>query len=175
MDFSEVISRRFSVRAYKNIPIEDSKLEKVLNAGRIAPSAVNYQPWVFIVAKGGSQRDALNSVYHREWFKSAPVVIVVCADHSCSWKRGSDGKDFADVDAAIAIDHMTLEAVNQGLGTCWICNFDAPKCKELFGIPHHVEPIALLPIGYPDSEPPVKNRKGFDEVVFWGQFGGSRH
>ncbi len=171
MDFSSLILKRYSVRIYRNKPVEEEKLMSILEAGRLAPSAVNYQPWYFIVIRSEEEREKLNLLYHRDWFKTAPVVIVVCADHSVSWKRSLDGKDFADVDAAIAIDHMTLQSADLGLGTCWVCNFNAKGCKKQLNLPSHVEPIALLPLGYPDDTPPVKKRKPLEEVVFYNHFG----
>lgn len=90
--------------------------------------------------------------------------------HSQSWKRKSDGKDFADVDAAIAIDHLVLKATELGLGTCWICNFDVEMARKKLELPDHIEPIAIIPIGYTTSEAPVKKRKDLSELVHWGKF-----
>lgn len=171
MDFIDVIFNRFSVRTYKNLPVEDEKLLAVLDAGRIAPSAVNFQPWYFIVIREPEGRELLNQVYPRPWFKTAPVVIIICADHSKSWKRKADNHDYAFADAAIAIDHITLQAVNLGLGTCWVCNFDVGLYCELFEIPAHISPVALLPLGYPDEAIGEKKRKSLPEIVFWGKFG----
>ncbi|NQU86231.1 MAG: nitroreductase family protein [Mariniphaga sp.] len=174
MKLIDIITKRYSVRSYRNKPVEDEKLIKILDSGRLAPSAVNFQPWFFIVIRGKSEREKFNKVYHREWFRTAPVVIVICADHSTSWKRSQDNKDFTDVDASIAIDHMTLQATDLGLGTCWVCNFDVEECIKLLELPAHIEPIALLPLGYPDDKPPVKKRKTLDEIVYWGKFGISK-
>jgi nitroreductase len=174
MDFSTLVQNRYSVRSYQNKPVEEEKVKVILEAGRLAPSAVNYQPWYFIVIRSEEERERLNRLYHRDWFRTAPAVIVVCADHSVSWKRSRDGKDFADIDAAIAIDHMTLQAADLGLGTCWVCNFNTGECIKQLGLPEHVEPIALLPLGYPDDTPPVKKRKPMNEVVFYNHFGRSQ-
>jgi len=171
MELIDAIQKRYSVRSYKNLPVEDEKLDKVLDAARLAPSAVNFQPWYFIVVREEKQRQKLNEVYARKWFTSAPVVIIACVDHSKVWVRASDGKNSADIDPAIAIDHLTLRATDLGLGTCWVCNFDAKKCRELFSLPENIEPIALIPIGYPDDQPNEKKRKKLDEVVFWDGFG----
>lgn len=171
MDFNEVIKKRYSVRNFKNKPVEPEKLMSILDTGRLAPSAVNFQPWYFIVVGESSERESLDEVYPRPWFKTAPVVVIICADHQQSWKRGRDGKDFADIDAALAIDHMTLQAVNLGLGSCWVCNFDNEKCRSILQLPEYIEPIALLPIGYPNDNPSPKNRKSLEEIVFRGKFG----
>jgi nitroreductase len=170
MDFIDVISHRYSVRRYKNMPVEQEKVMAILEAGRIAPSAVNFQPWYFIVVSEKENREKLNRVYPRPWFETAPIVIIICADHSKSWKRRADNYDYAFVDAAIAIDHMTLRAVDLGLGACWVCNFDVDLCRSLFGIPDHINPVALLPLGYPDEVMGEKKRKDLSEIVFWEKF-----
>lgn len=171
MDFLELARSRFSVRKYKNRPVEEEKLLKVLEAGRLAPSAVNFQPWHFIVIRGKSNLEKIYSVYDRAWIREAPVVIAICADHSQSWKRKQDGKDHADIDIAIAADHMTLMAADLGLGTCWVCNFDVDKCTDVLGLPPGVEPAVLLPLGYPDIDRPEKKRKPLVEVTHSEKYG----
>ncbi|MCK3685195.1 nitroreductase family protein [Maribellus sp. YY47] len=170
MELSDVIQQRFSVRKFKSQAVEQQKLLQILDAGRLAPSAVNFQPWHFIVVEK-EVLVKLYSVYPAKWLQQAPLVIVVCSVHSQSWKRGSDGKDSADIDAAIAIDHMTLMATSLGLGTCWICNFNVNRCSELLKLPGNVEPVALLPVGYPDTEAPEKQRKSLEEIVHYQYFG----
>jgi nitroreductase len=171
MNFIDVIIHRYSVRRYKNMPVEQEKVVAILEAGRIAPSAVNFQPWYFIVVTEGENRKSLNQVYPRPWFETAPIVVIICADQSKSWKRRADNHDYAFVDAAIAIDHMTLQAVDLGLGTCWVCNFDVDLCRKILEIPDHINPVALLPVGYPDDLTGEKNRKDLSEIVFWEKFG----
>ena len=170
MDFKNLITRRFSVRKFKNKKIENEKLLQILEAGRMAPSAVNYQPWHFIVVQNPENLKKIHTVYQRDWIKAAPAVILICSDHSVSWKRGKDGKDSADIDVAIAADHMTLQAADLGLGTCWVCNFDAEKCSSLFDLPAETEPVVILPLGYPDMQAPEKKRKKLEEVVHWEAF-----
>jgi len=171
MDFKTLISNRYSVRSYLQKEVEEEKLIKILEAGQIAPSAVNFQPWHFIVVREPENREKFSEIYHRDWFKEAPVYIIVCGDHKQAWKRKEDGKDHTDVDAAIAIDHMTLQAVELGLGTCWICNFFVDKCKEFFNLPKHIEPIAILSLGYPNNDKiPAKKRKSLEEIVHWEKF-----
>lgn len=170
MGLKKLIKERFSVRKYKSKTIEKAILTEVLDAGRVAPSAANYQPWHFIAVQHPENLKKLHLTYKREWIRSAPAIIIVCGDHRQSWKRGSDNKDFSDVDIAIAVDHMTLRAVELGLGTCWVCNFDAKRCSELFELPAHIEPLVLLPIGYPDEEVKEKKRKSLDEIVHWESF-----
>ena len=170
MDFLKLANSRYSVRKYKSIQVEEEKLLKVLEAGRVAPSAVNFQPWHFIVVDDKNILDELYSAYNRSWIKEAPVIIVACSNHSKSWKRGTDGKDSADIDISIAVDHMTLQATELGLGTCWVCNFDVKKCSNLLNIPDHIEPVVLLPLGYPVSEVPAKKRKSLNEIVHRNKF-----
>lgn len=171
MNFIELAQNRYSVRKFQDKPVEQEKLLKVLEAGRLAPSAVNFQPWQFIVINEPEMMKAFAPVYHRDWFNDVPACIVILGNHHEAWHRKLDGKDFTDVDAAIAIDHLTLAATDAGLGTCWVCNFDVPACISFFNLPENMEPIALLPIGYPaDSTPPAKKRKALEEIVHWNQF-----
>ncbi len=151
MTFLEIVSARRSVRKYTTQEIEPAKLDYVLETARLAPSACNMQPWRFILIREQENKEKIQQCYNRDWFKSAPVYILACADHQQSWKRKSDGKDHADVDLSIAIEHICLAAAEQGLGTCWVCNFDAELCKKHFNLPEYIEPIAIIPIGYPDA------------------------
>lgn len=173
MSFLELAKKRYSSRSYQKKAIEEEKLLSILEAARIAPSAANRQPWYFIVVQEKDNLTKLSDCYHREWLYDAPVIIVACADHKESWKR-SDGKNHADIDLSIAIDHMTLAATDLGLATCWICNFDVKKCCDLFKLPDHIEPIALLPIAYPndtvDINRHVKQRKKQDDIISWEKF-----
>ncbi len=175
MKFIELAKIRYSCRNYDGKQIEDEKLNQVLEAGRIAPSAVNFQPWQFVVIREAVNLDKIRSTYHREWFASAPCVIVALGNHEQSWKRKGDGKDHCDIDVAIALDHMTLQAAEVGLATCWVCNFDKQKLIEELNLPEHLEPVALLPVGYPLTKPDVNRheskRKALNEVVFYEKIG----
>lgn len=169
MTLLELIGKRCSIRQYLPAPVEDEKLSYILEAARLAPSAVNFQPWSFIIVQKEEGCAQIRTCYHREWFASAPLYIIALEDHSQSWKRSSDGKDHADIDTAIAIEHIILAAAEQGLGTCWVCNFDTLRCKELFGIPPHINPVALIPIGYPANDSlwsqTPKKRKSMQEII----------
>lgn len=175
MNLLELMKKRCSIRQYDaSAPVEPEKLDYLLEAMRLAPSAVNFQPWYFLVIDDADGCGRVRECYPRDWFASAPLYIVVCADHSQSWKRASDGKDHADIDAAIATEHLCLAAAEQGLGTCWVCNFDVTRCKRNFRLPEQVEPVALVPVGYPlaaamfDEAP--KKRKPLSEIVKWNTF-----
>jgi nitroreductase len=151
--------------------VEAEKLELVLEAGRVAPSAVNFQPWYFYVIQGEENLARIHRVYHREWFRTAPCVIVICGDHGQSWRR-KDGKDHCDIDIGIVTDHLTLQATDLGLATCWICNFDSIMTRELLQLPEQMEPMVLLPLGYPldqtDPDRHMEKRKPLAEIVNFG-------
>jgi len=170
MSFLDLAKSRYSVRSYESRAVEKEKLLQVLEAARLAPSAVNFQPWHFIVITEDAQKEKIFETYPREWIKEAPAIIVACGDHGKSWKR-SDGKDHCDVDVSIAVEHMALAAADLGLGTCWVCAFDAKKCHQLLNLPENLEPIVLLPIGYPKGERLTEiKRKSLDEIVSWERY-----
>ncbi|MCD7973560.1 MAG: nitroreductase family protein [Candidatus Azobacteroides sp.] len=173
MNFLDLVKKRFSLRNFSDRPVEREKIDYLLETARWAPSAVNYQPWYFIIIQEEEGKEKLRACYGREWFKTAPLYILICGDHEISWKR-KDGKDFCDVDISIAVEHLSLAAAEQGLGSCWVCNFDAEKCKESFNLPAHIEPIVILPVGYPDEKAGLsekeRKRKTIDEITKWETF-----
>ena len=164
MEFSELIKKRYSVRAYKPDPVEEDKLHQVLEAARLAPTAANRQPFQIIVIRTAGREAELRRVYHREWLTQAPLVICACGVPAQGWVR-SDGKNYTDVDVTIAMDHLILAAANVGLGTCWIGAFDPAAAREVLGLPDDVEPIAFTPLGYPADTPRPKGRKPLEELV----------
>ena len=164
MEFSELIARRYSVRAYKPDPVEDDKLRQVLEAARLAPTAANRQSFQLIVIRTAGKQAELKRLYQREWFLQAPLIICVCALPSQAWAR-RDGKNYTDVDATIAMDHLILAATNLGLGTCWVAAFDPQAAREILQLPEGVEPIAFTPLGYPADQLGPKERKPLSELV----------
>jgi nitroreductase len=165
MTFLELVKSRISVRQYTPQKVEDDKIAYILECARLAPSAANNQPWYFYVIKNDVVRCRLQECYQRQWFADAPVYIVACSDTSVSWKRSFDGKDHADIDVAIAVEHLCLAAAEQGLGTCWICNFDAQKCSEILNLPEHLHPVAMTPLGYTTQSVSARpNRKNIEEI-----------
>lgn len=168
MDITDTIDNRHAIRSFKADAVEKGKLLAVLDAGRKAPSACNFQPWYFVVLVG-PEVSRLAPAYGADWFVNAPAVIVVCCDRTRSWKR-RDGKEFGDVDCAIALDHMTLAAAAQGLGTCWIGAFNDTLLRELIALPESVDPVVMTPLGYPLIIPKPASRKSLEEVVRWGSF-----
>ena len=171
--FQELAETRRSVRAYKPDAVPEELVQQVLETGRLAPSACNKQPWRFIVVRSETTRRALGAAYAREWFWKAPVVIAVCILPKEAWVRSFDGKNYAMVDGALAMDHMQLAAAELGLGTCWIGAFDPSSAREILNLPDGVELVGMTPLGFPDVEPNprVRSRRPLGETVMkerWG-------
>jgi nitroreductase len=169
MEFEDLIQKRYSVRSYQSRPVEDEKLEAVLDAARLAPTAANKQPFRLIVVKTEGKKDQMKRIYHGDWFSEAPLVICACSVKSESWTR-RDGRNYVDVDTTIAMDHLILRAADLGLGTCWIAAFDAEAAREVLKIHDDVEPLLFTPLGYPADEPGPKSRKGLDELVHYEEW-----
>ena len=164
MNVYEAIKARKSVRSYLDRPVEEDKLMRVLDAARLAPSASNRQEWRFVVVRDGSVRKSMARATRHAFITEAPVILVCCAEDQHHVMRC--GLPCYPIDAAIAIDHITLAAVDEGLGTCWIGGFDASIVKELLGIPEGFEVVELLPIGYPaDPSLKEKSRHALSEIV----------
>ena len=149
MDFLEMARKRYSVRNYQPKRVEREKLKKILEAARVAPTGANRQPQRLIVVQEAAGLERLKKAAN---VFGAPMAIIVCADHNVSWKRNYDGKDIADIDAAIVTDHMMLEATQLDLGTLWVCHFNPGVLKLEFNIPENLEPLNILAIGYPSGE-----------------------
>lgn len=164
MDTLETIANRYSVRAYRPEPVEPEKLAAVLEAARLAPTACNLQPFQLLVIRTEGRREELARIYHRPWFADAPLVIGICSLPGAGWRR-RDGKSYADVDAAIVMDHLILAATALGLGTCWVAAFDPSAAREVLHLPADVEPLAFTPLGYPADERRPKSRKPLGELV----------
>ncbi len=167
MNVLTLTKNRHSVRSFLPTAVEREKIDYLLECARWSPSAVNAQPWHFIVVQEESNKQALHQCYERDWFKQAPMYLIVCGNHKESWKRKFDNKDHCAIDIAIAVEHIVLAVQEVGLGTCWVCNFNPILCARLFSLPSHIEPIAILPIGYPNDEITEKKRKSIDEIVEW--------
>jgi len=164
MEFFELIQKRYSVRAYKSMPVEKEKLQRVLEAALLAPTAANRQAFELIVIPTQGREAELKRIYGREWFSQAPLVICACARTSEAWLR-KDGKNYAEVDTTIAMDHLILAAADLGLGTCWVAAFDPAAAREILGLPPHLEPVAFTPLGYPADEWKPKKRKSQTDLV----------
>lgn len=165
MTFSELIKKRYSVRAYRPDPVEDDKLRAVLEAARLAPTAANRQPFQLLVIHTEGREAELRRIYDRGWFVAAPIVICACGVPAQGWTRSTDGKNYTDVDVTIAMDHLILAAADIGLGTCWIAAFDPAAAREVLGLPDGVVPVAFSPLGYPADQSRPKERKPLSDLV----------
>ena len=164
--FKELCQTRYSCRAYETRPIEAEKLDYIRECVRLAPSAVNRQPWKFILVTDPERLKLLHKCYQRDWIRLAPAIVVCCQNRDEAWVRPSDGKNHADIDIAIAVEHLVLAAAEVGLGSCWVCNFDAPLMRQTFPLPQGFEAAAIVPLGYPAMEMPEKKRKPMEEVWY---------
>jgi len=164
MDVMEAIRRRRSIRAYLDKPVEEEKLQAVLEAGRLAPSASNRQEWRYVVVRDPGMRAKLAEAANGQKFVGeAPVVLVACAKTDAH--KMSCGEPCYPIDVAISLDHMTLKAVEEGLGTCWIGAFDQPAVKKLLNIPEEIRVVQLMPLGYPADQPAARSRLDLDDIV----------
>jgi nitroreductase len=164
MNVQDAIKARRSIRSYTDKPVEQDKLDRVLEAARRAPSANNRQERRFIVVRDAQTRKRLaTAACNQSFVGEAPVVIAACAtesDHIMAC-----GQPAYTVDVTIAVDHMTLQAVEEGLGTCWIGAFDETAVKRVLGIPDSIRVVSLLPLGYPERVPGPTPRKTREELV----------
>ena len=164
MNFLELTKARYSCRDYQPTSVEKEKLDYIMECVRFAPSAVNKQPCLFHIVTCEEYKAKLTQCYRRDWLKSAPMYIIASVLHDEEWVR-FDGKRHGDIDIAIAVEHLCLAATEQGLATCWVCNFDANLCMEQFGMPENEEPAVIIPLGYAADEMKAKCRKAIDDIV----------
>ena len=171
MDYYEAVQRRLSVRSYKSDPVPEDVLARIIEAGRLAPSAYNLQPWKFIIVKDPEVRKALVPACRGQAsVGEAPVVICACALTEQAWK-GMGGYWTAEtVDIAIALEHIKLAAAAEGLGTCWVGAYTEAEVKKVLAIPENVKPIALTPLGYPARESKPHPRKPLSEIVCYDKY-----
>jgi nitroreductase len=163
LDVIEAMRGRRSIRSFRDRPVEEDKLNTVLEAGRLAPSARNMQDWKFIVVRDpGLRRSLAEAARGQSFVAQAPVVIAACGTSDLVMTCGQPA--YA-IDVAIAVDHMTLAAFALGLGTCWIGAFYEDRVKQILGVPEEVRVVALLPLGYPEEQPSARPRKSLSEIV----------
>lgn len=166
MDIYEAVRERTSIRAYKPDPIEEDKLERILDAARLAPSGKNGQPWTFIVVKDEEiRRKLVPACKNQEFVGQAPVVVVACGHEERAYKKMGGYWNSMPLDIGIAIEHLMLAAVSEGLGTCWIGAFFEEQVREILGVPEGVKIVALTPVGYPAGEKTPRPRKSLDEII----------
>ena len=174
MDFYEAIKTRRSVRSYKPDPVPEDVLKRILNAARIAPSGGNRQPTRLIVVRDDHRKDALIPLCNGQKFiAQAPVILVACGWEIPTNRGGYMGKLSMLMDVAIAVDHLTLAARAEGIGTCWIGSFDNSGIKQFLDVPDNYQVVALIPLGYSVGEPfqEITNRMPMEQSVCneeWG-------
>ena len=178
MDVFEAIRNRRSVRAYTSTPVPPDVLDRICQAVRAAPSACNFQPWHFIfVADAELRQRVAQASNDQRWIADAPFIVVACGLPQQAYKHMGGYGSSVEIDVAIALDHLSLAAVSEGLGTCWIGAFDEQRIKRLLAIPPAVKPVALTPLGYPtapDLNRPLDDgsRKPPTDVFSTDRYGG---
>jgi nitroreductase len=146
MDFREVVNRRYSVREFDSAPPEKEKLDAILEAGRVAPTAGNRQPQRILVLRKPEELAKIDLCTPCRY--GAPLVLIVCYDKTLCWVRPFDGEKSGQVDVSIVTTCMMLEAEYQNLGSVWVMHFDPAKTAEQFGLPENIVPVAMLVLGY---------------------------
>ncbi len=165
MEFLELARKRYSVRAYKPDPVEEDKLQKVLDAAIIAPTPANSQAFKLIVIHTAGKETELLTIYNRPWFVQSPLIICGVGIPSQAWLRPRDGRNYLDVGMAIVFDHLIMEATDLGLGTCWVAQFEREPARKFLALPKDAEPIIFTPLGYPADQPKEKKRRPLTELV----------
>ena len=169
MDVFQAIQTRRSIRSYQAKPIEPEKLERVLDAGRLAPSARNMQDWMFVVVQDRLMiRKLAEACNSQSFVAQAPAFIAACSTNP--GQSMACGQTRSTVDLSIATAYMILEAWEMGLGTCWLGSFNPEKIKQLLDIPADFEVVAVTPLGYPDGQPAARPRKALQDVVCYEKF-----
>lgn len=169
MNFLDLAKKRYSVRKFDTRTVEQEKVNLILEAGKVAPTANNYQPQRIYILSSKKSLYKLESCtpYHFH----APLAFLICFDNSKSWKRTFDNTDMGLVDASIVITHMMLQITNLGLGTTWVAHFDPQKIKSMYSLPNNIVPVAILPVGYPaESSKPHSNhnkRLELSQTIFY--------
>lgn len=170
MEFVDVIMQRESVRNYDPMkPVDKDILTRILEAGRIAPSAANFQPWHFYLVSSYTMLEKVRRCYDRPWMYDAPHILIVAGNRREAWRR-PDGYNSLETDLTIAMTHMVLAATNEGVATCWIAHFDYKRLREALELESYEEVFAITPLGYPRKEfvkKGIKNRKALSEVAIY--------
>lgn len=169
MDIYEIIEKRRSIRAFRDDPIPDDMLERVLNAGRMAPSVQNAQDYKFIVVKDAEIRKEISQACSEQKFIAESPIIIVGVSTNPDYLMESTVPSYA-MDVSIAIDHMTLAAVEEGLGTCWVGSFSQEEIKAVLDIPSECKVVVILPLGVPYDDPGVKSRKNLKDLVRYEKY-----
>jgi nitroreductase len=168
MTILDAIRKRYSCRAYQDRSIEEEKLDTILEAARLAPSAKNTQDWRFVVVTDGEiKRQVAETTNRPEVFEKAGAIIAGCSNSDYVMRCG---QAIAPIDVAIAMEHISLQAAELGLGTCWIGSFDPKKVRRILGIPDDINVIELMALGYPAGEKPEPKREPMDRIVCYDRW-----
>jgi nitroreductase len=167
MDVYEAIRTRKSIRAWAERDVEEAALRRVLEAGRLAPSAKNLQEWRFVVVRDPATRAELTEAAKGQRFVGEAPVVLAFVSESQNDYRMTCGQLRYPIDAAILQDHVSLLATAEGLATCWVGAFHADQAKAALGLPDEAEVVELMPLGHPADTPPAKERLGIEELVHW--------
>jgi nitroreductase len=172
MDLFEAIEKRRSIRKFKPGQVREEDLKKILQAGRLAPSGGNRQPWCFIIVRDSETKNALAIASNDQKFVAEADTVIVALGDSGAYPKTSTSSTriLHKQDPMIAIEHMVLAATALGYGTCWIGAFSEAEVKKILKIPENLTVVALLPVGVPDESPPPRPRKPFDEIFFRDSF-----
>ncbi len=167
MKVKALFEQRASVRQYKNEKVPKEVILDLADAAKLAPSAVNLQPWKIYIVEKKSVREKINKAYPKEWFRKAPEVAIFCGLKNENWVR-NDGRSYLMCDVTILADYFVLAATEAGLGTCYIAAFDENIVKDALGLKQE-EPILIVTFGYPDenTNKKEKKRKRVDEIIQW--------
>lgn len=169
MEYYDLIRRRESVRSYDpDRPVAREILERIIDAGRLAPSAANRQPWKFLVISSGPMLDKVRACYHREWFREAPHILAIIGLKEQAWNRSYDGYNSIETDVTIAMTHIILAAENEGVSTCWIAAFNPAVLREALDLEPDQLVFGITPLGYPKAgyeKTLSKNRKSLGEIA----------
>ena len=167
IDVADCIEGRTSIRVFKHDPIEDEVIEEALRLANLAPSAGNLQARDFVIVKDiGTKKALMEAAYREEFVKSAPVVIVCCANLERIRHYGERGRTlYCLQDVAAAIENMILYLSSKGIGSVWVGAFDERKASDALGLPDHARPVALVPIGYPVEKGVKRRRLPMSEIV----------
>jgi len=168
MNVAEAIKNRYSCRSYKADPVPEEKLKRVLEAARLAPSAHNEQECKFVVVRDDNKRREVAEAAGQGFIAEAPVIIAAVALEPEHIMRS--GNPAYAIDLAIAVDHMTLQATEEGLGTCWIGAFSQEEVKKVLEVPEEYKVVALMPLGFPAEKGRPKSRKSLDEIISYDKF-----
>ena len=169
MDYYELIAKRESIRNYDpDRPIDQKTLDRILNAGRLAPSAANLQPWKFLVIQSPEMLKKIHQSYDKAWFRDAPYVLIIIGDINESWQRKADDYNSIETDLTIAMDHIILAAENEGVGTCWIEEYNPNSLRKTLSLSDNEKVFSITPLGYPQEsfqKKGQKQRKPLEDIV----------